>query len=145
MKLRDLFIKRTPYELLSALNSLEFTYPSFLARKINCSFFHTADLLRKFEDAGLVRVEKNGVAITEKGKRVFEVLRNIEEIENEENASLRFIKRTIMRIRSEESEEKRKMLLGFLKRELMGIDEEMRREIERELGSEGFRIIFQNR
>lgn len=145
VKLRELFIKKTPYELLSALNSLGFTYPSFLARRINCSFFHTVDLLRKFESAGLLKVEKNGVRITERGKRVFEILRNLEGIENEENPSLRFIRKTLMMIRSEESEERRKMLLGFLKREIMKVDEETRRRLEEELGSEGFRVIFQNR
>jgi len=128
----ELFVKEKPYELLSLLYSLETTYPSFLARAINCSFFHTVDLLRKFERAGLVEVQKNSLRITEKGKRIFEALRSVREVE-EENTSMRFIRRTLQRIQFEESEEVRQRLRGYIRREMMKLDGDLRRWVEREL------------
>jgi|Deesub1362A_J573_1020465.scaffolds.fasta_scaffold01304_19 predicted transcriptional regulator len=136
MKLLDLFVKKKPYELLSLLYSLEITYPSFLSRSINCSFAHTVDLLRLFEKLGLVEIQKSSLKITEKGRRTFEILKKLENLEEDEEASVKFIRRTIERIRVEKSEEVRERLKGYIRREIKRVkDESLRRWIERELNS----------
>jgi len=71
----NLILQKKPTLALLAINREKETYASLISREIGSTFAHTANILGKLEDEGLVRFETNGndnrvksVGLTSKGK-----------------------------------------------------------------------------
>lgn len=71
----NLILQKKPTLALLAISREKETYASLISREIGSTFAHTANILGKLEDEGLVRFETNGndnrvksVGLTSKGK-----------------------------------------------------------------------------
>lgn len=80
-KLR-IFLKPQPVEIFSRISSDKGYYPG-LHRDLNCTDCQMALVLRKFEAAELITIEKKGrrkiIKMTEKGKIIADTLKNLVE------------------------------------------------------------------
>lgn len=83
-KIQNLFLQERPAQILLTLSELKGPYISTIAKGADCTFAHASRTLKKMKKLGLVSFTREGrmkyVRLTEKGKRVAALLKDIKDI-----------------------------------------------------------------
>lgn len=71
----DTFMRTKPIDILLTIhNSKEKMYNTLIAKEVDCFWGHSCTILKRMEDAGLIRSQKNGrikyVSLTVKGHKL---------------------------------------------------------------------------
>lgn len=80
-ELKYMFIHEKPVRILVKLQSPQEYYASALSTEIDATYSHTVKILQRMQEHELVEFEERGrkkiVTLTEKGKKIAEVLREL--------------------------------------------------------------------
>ncbi len=96
-----MFFNRVPFKIVNILGDIGSGSISELSRMLETSYAHAVKVLRVLEDNGIVKTEMRGrtrvVRLTDRGEKLYETIKKIEEILSPEF----YLKKKIRRIEEE--------------------------------------------
>lgn len=93
--LERLLLREKPSRALLAIGEMDQAYAAMVAKQIDSTFPHTSSILSQLEESGLIKSRPEGrvryLELTERGKKVAHILKNLIELLNEPGLRLRRI------------------------------------------------------